>query len=121
MESHVDEMELFEVKIQLNQLKDLQLESKKLDKKIEKAIHQLEHKINMGSLQADSTLMPSHLPAPGLRALDTLVKRTKSAVVWRKVLSVLKVILRYGRLKFFCSLDQKKDQRKAWRWPHLKI
>ena len=32
----------------------------------------------------------------------------KSAVVWRKVLLVLEVILRYGRLKFFCSLDQKK-------------
>ena len=65
MESHVDEMELFEVKIQLNQLKDLQLESKKLDKKIEKAIHQLEHKINMVPLQADSTLKPSHLRLDG--------------------------------------------------------
>ena len=55
------EWELFEVKIQQNQLRDLQLERKKLDKKIKKAIHQLEHKIKMGSLQADSTLMPGHL------------------------------------------------------------
>ena len=61
MESHVDVMELFEVKIQLNQLKDLQLDRKKLDEKIEKTIHQLEQKINMVSLQADTTLMPSHL------------------------------------------------------------
>ena len=45
----------------------------------------------------------------------------RTAVIWRKVLLVLKVILRYGRLKFFCSLDQKKAPRKAWRWPHLKI
>ena len=59
MESHVDG-ELFDVKIQLNQLKDLQLERKKLDEKIEKAIHQLEHKIHRFSLQADTTLKPSH-------------------------------------------------------------
>ena len=54
-------MELFEVKIQLNQLKDLQLERKKLDEKIEKAIHQLEHKIHRVSLQADPTLNPGHI------------------------------------------------------------
>ena len=50
-----------------------------------------------------------------------LVGPNSSAVVWRKVLLVLKVILRYGHLKFFCSLDQIKAPRKAWRWPHLKI
>ena len=60
MESHVDG-ELFEVKMQLNQLKDLQLERKKLDEKIEKAIHQLEHDIHRVSLQADTTLQPHHI------------------------------------------------------------
>jgi len=57
MESHINGIELLEVKIQLNQLKDLQLERKKLDEKIEKAIHQLEHKIHRVSLQADLTLV----------------------------------------------------------------
>ena len=61
MESHVDGMELFEVKIQLNQLKDLQLERKKLDEKIEKTIHQLEHKIHRVSLKADTTLKPGQI------------------------------------------------------------
>ena len=61
MESHINGMELLEVKIQLNQLKDLQIERKKLDEKIEKAIHQLEHKIHRVSLQADTTLKPRHI------------------------------------------------------------
>ena len=60
MESHVDG-ELFDVKMQLNQLKDLQLERKKLDEKTEKAIHQLEHEIHRVSLQADTTLKPRHI------------------------------------------------------------
>ena len=61
MESHVDG-ELFDVKMQLNQLKDFQLERKKLDEKTEKAIHQLEHEIHRVSLQADSTLVnPGHI------------------------------------------------------------
>ena len=60
MESHVDG-ELFDVKMQLNLLKDLQLERKKLDEKIEKAIHQLEHEIHRVSLQADTTLKPRHI------------------------------------------------------------
>ena len=61
MESHIDRMELLEVKIQLNQLKDLQQERMKLDEKIQTAIHQLEHKIHRVSLQADSTLNPDHI------------------------------------------------------------
>ena len=47
MESHDDGMELFDVKIQLNQLKDLQLERKKMEKAIlqlEKAIHREQKK-----------------------------------------------------------------------------
>ena len=51
-------MELFDVKI-LTQLKDLQLERKKLDEKVEKAIKQLEQKIHRASLLADKTLKPA--------------------------------------------------------------
>ena len=36
-----------------------------------------------------------------------------AAVVWRKVLLVLKVILRYERLKFFFSLDWKKSPKEG--------
>ena len=39
------------------------------------------------------------------------------AVFWRKVLLVLKVILRYVRLKFFVLWTRNKATRKAWRWP----
>ena len=59
MESHVDGMELFE--IQIHQLKDLNLEQKKLDEKMEKTIHQLEHKIHRVSLKADTTLRPGQI------------------------------------------------------------
>ena len=59
--------------------------------------------------------LQEHLETDNLRIIG------KSAAFWRKVLLVLKLILRYGRLKFFCSLDQKKAPRKACRWPHLKI
>ena len=59
MKLHIDGMELFDVKIQLNQLKDLQLERKKLDEKVEKAIKQLEQKIHRVSLLADKTLKPA--------------------------------------------------------------
>ena len=62
IERHVDGMEPgCDVKIQLNQLKDLQLERKKLDSKIETAIHQLEQKIHRVSLLADKTLKPGHI------------------------------------------------------------
>ena len=61
MESHVDGMELFEIQIQLNQLKDLNLEQKKLDEKMEKTIHQLQHKIHRVSLKADTTLRPGQI------------------------------------------------------------
>ena len=44
-----------------------------------------------------------------------------SAVFWRNVTLVLKVILRYGRLKFFYFGPEKKAPRKACRWSHLKI
>ena len=70
MESHVDGMELFEVKIQLNQLKDLQLERKKLDEKIEKTIHQLEHKIHRVSLKADTTLKPGQIGVDSVTSSD---------------------------------------------------
>ena len=43
-----------------------------------------------------------------------------SAVFWRKVILVPKVILRYGGLKVFFLWTQKKAPRKARRWPHLK-
>ena len=62
IERHVDGMEPgCDVKIQLNQLKDLQLERKKLDEKVEKTIYQLEQKIHRVSLLADETLKPGHI------------------------------------------------------------
>ena len=44
----------------------------------------------------------------------------KSAVFWRKVILVPKVILRYGELKGFFLWTQKKAPRKACRRPYLK-
>ena len=42
-----------------------------------------------------------------------IVKIGRSAVVWRKVLLVLKVILRYGHLKGFFILDKKISLKKG--------
>ena len=47
------------------------------------------------------------------KGVKDLFDENISAVFWRKVILVLKVILRYGRLKLFFSLDQKKAPRKA--------
>ena len=56
MESHVDG-ELFDVKMQLNQLKDLQLERKKLDE----LESELQSKFQRVSLLAERILKPDHI------------------------------------------------------------
>ena len=48
------------------------------------------------------------------------VPGSNSAVFWRKVILVSKVILRYEGLKVFFLWTQKKAPRKACRWPQLK-
>ena len=70
MESHEDGMELFDARIQLNNLKDLQLERKELDKKIDQAIHQLEHKVQR------MTLKPGHIKVDdGVKSQDPIHKK----------------------------------------------
>ena len=53
-------------------------------------------------------------------AMFEIPSPTLSAVFWRKVILVPKVILSYGGLKVFFLWTQKKALRKARRWPHLK-
>ena len=50
------------------------------------------------------------------KEIEVPCPHSSSAGFWRKVILVLKVILRYGRLKFFLW-SRNKAPRKAFRWP----